>query len=167
MSDQERIARLERRIKGIYAVFTLAGLGLLAIALNAQPSVVDVLRARRLIIVDDKGVERVVIGAPLPDPVVNGKRVKRSGVVSGMIVLDAKGNERGGFSTADASGEVLFALDSETQQETLFLVNPKGGSHFSIFDGNRNLVRMGVLDGRPTLVVREKGVTLFEQPVKP
>ena len=86
-------------------------------------------------IVDDKGTERVWIGAPVPDAIVQGQRQKRQGPISGMVLLDAKGNERGGYVTSDLSGEVFMSLDSERGQETLFLANPGGGAHVSIFDG--------------------------------
>ena len=51
----------------------------------------EILTVRGLVVVDDKGVERVRIGAPLPDPVGNGRRVPRQGVVSGMLIFDAEG----------------------------------------------------------------------------
>src|SRR5262245_66010477 len=95
------------------------------------------------------------IGAPVPDPIVQGKRLKRSGPISGVILLDAKGNERSSYVTSDLSGEVFLSLDSEKGQETLFLANPGGGSHLSIYDANRNEARIGVLRGRPTLLLRE------------
>ena len=57
-----------------------------------------------------------------------------------------------------------MALDSEKGQETLFLVNPGGGGHLSFFDRERNTARIGVLGGRPTLLLRQKGQTVFEQP---
>jgi hypothetical protein len=31
------------------------------------------LRVRQLVVVDERGIERVRIGAPLPDPVIEGK----------------------------------------------------------------------------------------------
>ena len=84
--------------------------------------------------------------------------------MSGVVLLDANGNERSGYVTSDLSGEVFLSLDSEKAQEALFLVNAGGGGHVSIYDVNRNQARIGVLDGRPTLVLREKGQVAFEQP---
>jgi hypothetical protein len=65
-----------------------------AVKAAAQP---EVLSVKRLAVVDDNGTERVVIAAPLPDPMILGKRVKRDGPVSGVLILDPKGNERGGY----------------------------------------------------------------------
>jgi len=39
----------------------------------------DILTVRGLIVVDEKGVERVRIGSPLPGPMINGKREPRQG----------------------------------------------------------------------------------------
>jgi hypothetical protein len=69
------------------------------------------LMVKRLAIVDEKGTERVVIAAPLPDPIVQGKRVKRDGPVSGILIFDPKGNERGGYVTSD-TGRLGSAPDS-------------------------------------------------------
>lgn len=51
----------------------------------------QIVRARGLIITDEKGTERIVIGAPLPDPTILGRRHKRDGPVSGLIIADATG----------------------------------------------------------------------------
>jgi hypothetical protein len=59
------------------------------------------LRVRQIVIVDEKGTERVWIGAPVPDPIIQGQLQKRQGPVSGVILLDAKGNVR-------RAGNVIF-----------------------------------------------------------
>src|SRR5262249_58451666 len=100
----------------------------------------------------------------VPDPIIQGQRKKRSGPVSGIILLDTKGNERSGYVTSDGSGEVFMSLDSENAQETLFLANPGGGAHLSIFNGQGDLARIGVLNSQPTLMLRRGGNTVFEQP---
>ena len=55
----------------------------------------DLITLKRLAIVDTKGSERVVISAPLPDPIIQGKRMHRDGPVSGVSIFDPKGNEVG------------------------------------------------------------------------
>lgn len=162
--NEDRILRLERKVNIAFAVAAFVIAGSLVATVTAQPGSPDVLRIRQLTIVDEKGTDRLVLGAPLPNPVVNGRRVPRSGAISGMVVLDANGNERGGFATGDASAEAFIGLDSEKSQEVLLLANPDGGSHLSISDGNRNLARLGVLGGKPTLVVQQGGKKIFEQP---
>ena len=64
---------------------------------------------RGLVVEDVNQRERVRLGAPLPDPMIHGVRYKRSGPVSGLIISDAKGNERGGHVTSDQSGEAFFS----------------------------------------------------------
>ena len=56
---------------------------------SAQP---EMLTVKRLAVVDEKGTERIVIAAPLPDPLIQGKRVKRDGPASGILKFDPKGN---------------------------------------------------------------------------
>jgi hypothetical protein len=71
---------------------------------------------------------------------------------------------RGVYVTSDLSGEVFMSLDSEKGQETLFLANPGGGAHLDIYDAQRNLASIGVLNNQPTLVLKRAGNTIFEQP---
>jgi hypothetical protein len=164
VSEPMKIQRLERNIKVLTFGSMLSVLIVVACGWTFRQQQPDVLRVRQIIIVDEKGTERVWIGAPVPDPIVQGQRQKRSGPVSGIILLDAKGNERSGYVTSDRSGEVFMSLDSEKGQETLFLANPGGGAHLSIFDGQGDLARIGVLNSQPTLLLRRSGNTVFEQP---
>ena len=107
-----------------------------ATALSVQaPRPGDVLTVRGLVVVDDKGVERVRIGAPLPDPVVNGRRVPRQGVVSGMLIYDADGDERGGYVTEE-HGDAMLTLDAKGRQQTIFIANRDGGANLSVWSGN-------------------------------
>ena len=98
----------------------------------------DILTVRGLIVVDERGVERVRISAPLPDPIVQGKRVPRQGVVSGMLIFDADGDERGGYVT-NTRGDAFLTLDAKQGQQTIFLANRDGGANLSVWSGsNRN-----------------------------
>ena len=163
METAERIERLERRVSAL-AMALLAGIVAVAagawLAPSAQP---EVLRVRQITIVDANGTERVWIGAPVPDPIVQGKRVKRKGPASGIILLAANGNERGGFLTSDGAGEIWLGLDSEQGQEATFLANPGGGAHLSLWDAERNQAKISLVGG-PKLLLRRKGETVFEEP---
>ena len=163
MSDTDRIERLERRLQVVLGASVLLLVGIAVSSLSAQEPVFDDLRVRRITIVDEMGTERIWIGAPLPDPIVQGERRKRTGPISGIVLLDAKGNERAGFATG-GTGEVFVGLDSEKGQEARFIVNPGGGGHLTFFDKERNYARIGIWPGRPTLELREKGQTVFRQP---
>jgi hypothetical protein len=161
----KRVEILERRLK-LLAVALMASLaGLVTVSLHAQAGNAERLRVRQITVVDDKGVERLIIGAPVPDPIVQGVRRRRSGPISGIVWYDTKGNERAGFATSDTTpSEVFIGLDSERGQEARLLVNPGGGGHLTFFDAEQNYARLGISQGRPIVIVRDKSGTIFEQP---
>jgi hypothetical protein len=85
--------------------------------------------------VDQKGTGRVVISAPLPEPMINEKRGKRDSPVSGMLIFDPKGNERGGYVTSDGGDlAALLTLDSENDQ--VFTAYANAGSGASVWVTN-------------------------------
>src|SRR5690349_7980409 len=59
------------------------------------------LAVRRIDVVDDKGVIRLVLSAPTPPPIIDGVQYKRAFPVSGLTYYDQQGNERGGLGVAD------------------------------------------------------------------
>ena len=85
------LAKRDRRLGAaliMAAAALLAALAALALAIpGAKPAMPDdgILTLRGLVIVDDRGVERVRIQAPLPDPVILGKRFVRGGAVSPLF----------------------------------------------------------------------------------
>ena len=62
------------------------------------------MRTHRLVVLDDSGHTRAVIGQ---DPA----HVQRIGRAAGLLLYDDKGNERGGFSTL-GDGSVVIGLDA-------------------------------------------------------
>jgi len=101
------------------------------------------LAVKRLAVIDDMGVERVVVSAPLPDPIVHGKRSKREGRISGILIYDSKGNERGGCVTNDGDNPGAFlTLDSEDGQVFTAYANASGkdGATVSLQSDKRNKV---------------------------
>ena len=123
----------------------------------------SVLRVRGLIVTDAHGVERVVIGAPLPDPMFLGKRHQRQGKLSGILMFDAMGTERNGYGTSDESDEMIFTMDNIAGQSALFIANPGTGTHLTAWDTRGNSVRMGVYQ-RPMLYVEREGRRTFTAP---
>ena len=134
------------------------------VAARALPDKDGVLHVRGLIVEDQTGRERVRLGAPLPDPVIQGVRQKRSGAVSGLVILDSKGNERGGLVTADASGEALIGLDSESEQKVLLLANPNGGVNLVLTNNDGNLMQFTVFPEGPKLTITKAKKTALELP---
>src|SRR5579859_1283533 len=111
-----QIESLQRRVKALsLAVAALAGLcafSLFSRGSRAEAGAASI-TARRIAVVDDQGVERVVISAPAPEARVNGKpsALKRAGAVSGIVIYDRHGTERGGYLTADdASDGAMLTL---------------------------------------------------------
>jgi hypothetical protein len=94
-----------------------------------------ILTVRGLVVVDGNGVERVRIAAPLPDPLVLGKRFPRGGAISGILLSDEEGNERSGYVTADGYPNVFFTLDSLARQHVLFITEPQGDPTLRLWDG--------------------------------
>lgn len=123
-----------------------------------------VMHVRGLVVEDGNQRERVRLGAPLPDPMIHGVRYKRKTAISGLIISDAEGNERGGYVTSDQFGEAFFTLDSEDEQQVLFLANPKGGVNFDIFDSKGNDANLTVFPAGPKLTMKKKDATVVELP---
>jgi hypothetical protein len=75
-----RLQRMERSFKLLLCSFLVLLCFFASVILRSksvQAATPETLRVRRLIVLDDKGNERIVIAAPIPDPVVDGKTVKR------------------------------------------------------------------------------------------
>jgi hypothetical protein len=123
-----------------------------------------VLRVRTLIVEDQNGHERVRLGAPLPDPMIHGVRQKLAGAISGLLISDADGNERGGYVTSDKSGEAFLTLDSEDEQQVLFLANPKGGVNFDLFDSKGNEAEITVFPNGPRFTLTKAKATVLDLP---
>jgi hypothetical protein len=97
----------------------------------------DVLRVRQLTIVDQKGIDRVILGAPLPDLMVNG----------------AASAPRSDFRNRRAGREGQRA---RRLRDGRWL---RRG-----FQAIQILLAIGVLGGKPALVVQQNGETIPEQP---
>jgi hypothetical protein len=91
------------------------------------------LTARRIDIVDESGVIRMTLGAPTPPPIMDGIQYKRRFPVSGLLVYDKSGNERGGFGVADIEGSAaLLAQDHANYDAIGWRVMPDGSVSFVI-----------------------------------
>ncbi len=122
------------------------------------------LRVRQLAVVDERGVERVLIAAPLPDPMVLGhQRTRGGGILSGIIIADATGTERGGYATGDNYANAILTLDGQGQQTTLLLAEPDGSTMFRIWNGDKGSLTMGVQEN-PFLNLKQNGRALMVAP---
>lgn len=131
---------------------------------SGRVSADSVLRVRGLVVVDAGGVERVVIGAPVPDPLIYGRRSARLGSGAGILLLDADGNERSGYLTSDEVGEVFLTLDAAARQQALFLANATGGAHVSVWDAQGSYAQLAAVGPRPWVTLRSGGRVLTSLP---
>ena len=112
----------------------------------------QVLRVRGIVVADTNGVGRVVIGSHVdPNPMLQGKRYKGGREMSGIMLYDGDGNERGGYMTGDWYGNMYITLDDLGGQRAMLLVEPQGAASFSIGGGNNVF---NVLATRDTTIFR-------------
>lgn len=133
MTDADRIASLQTKLSRLQLVTGVLGLGLAAVLLAgaARNPVQDEVKARRIVLVDSRGVERVVLGED------TGRQQGRS---AGIILFDDTGAERGGISTFD-NGQVSMALDAPvgvgaSMRDRLGLVVDKNGGAAIMLNNN-------------------------------
>jgi hypothetical protein len=78
-----------------------------------------------LLILDENGFDRLVLGDPTPDPNI-GRRIARS---SGLLINDAEGFERSGYGLLRVNDRyrVVLGLDSDRGTEGVVLALEDGG----------------------------------------
>lgn len=104
------------------------------------------LRVRRIDVVDEEGTIRMTIAGVLPDPVVDGVQYQRSVPVSGIMVRDDEGNERGGFGFNMGLDGPMIALDHPTGEGAGFAIQDDGTA-LSFLGAAREPLRSDSLDG--------------------
>ncbi|KQV55809.1 MULTISPECIES: hypothetical protein [unclassified Caulobacter] len=140
------VAALRRQMAQLRAalVAVVAG-GLLVGAVGAP----EVVRARRIVLEDAEGRERIILDASgadtrpslrfrsqsgatrlslgeQPDPVIDGKAYPRLSPAWGMLIYDPAGDERGGFTYLD-TGRSVISLDRRHGEGVYMTVNEKSG----------------------------------------
>lgn len=169
----QRTQSLERRLRVMTRVMIGLFLVMLLGALTAfsaksagrrslEASADSVLTLRALSIVDARGVERVRLAAPLPDPIMLGRRFDRGEAVSGMLIFDSEGNERGGYIT-DESRNAALTLDEINRAAVHIATNDRGEAHVSLSNGRGGFAILGMrpwgtfmsIDGKKVAVVAD------------
>ncbi|HEX8253916.1 MAG TPA: hypothetical protein VF846_12255 [Thermoanaerobaculia bacterium] len=161
-------ANLRRRANVACAMAGLLFVALFSIAATRPDAAIGeetVLRVRGLIVVDANGVERVHIAAPVPDPMMFGRRSERLGTTSGILLFDADGTERSGYLTSDEVREVFVTLDASPRQQALFLANAEGGANLAMWDNQGNRAQLYALR-EPRLELRRNGKSVASLPAK-
>jgi hypothetical protein len=156
--------RLARWVKSLFAIWAVTVIGLVWVSRADRAAHDDVLKARSLVIVDEHGKTRVRIGAPLPEPIIMGKEQKRDDSISGILIYDALGNERGGYVTDNSVGNAFLTLDSNIGQEVTLVAYPKGGAEFGLNDDEKNKVVMSALKNGPRFRLLRGGSIVADLP---
>lgn len=163
-SLEQRLKSLERRNRLLTAgLVATAAMGLIAAASagasgDRSPQVFDRIVAREIVVVDANGRERVVIAAPLPEPRLAGALSKRGDVLSGILLFDGEGNERGGYVTGDdPSTGISLTLDEIGRMAVSLWAGERGSSGLRFGNQDGNSVDLQVNPAGTFLTLREKG----------
>ena len=142
------------------------------------------LRVKRLALIDDNGVERVVLTTGSTHVQMNGRLYKRRSPGSGIILNNSKGDETGGIGMLD-DGTISLTLDGYSKdgvnERVSMYVFPDGKSGILVKDTKGNVrARIGVDENMNTklelagadekskisAIVTPDGKATFIQPTK-
>ena len=160
-SLEQRVAYLEialRRARIMVSLLVLVGLVVLAAGFGSREGqVADEVRTHRLVVLDDSGHTRAVIGQ---DPA----HVQRTARAAGLLLYDDKGTERGGFSTL-GDGSVVIGLDAPVgvgaaMRDRIGLkVFPNGAAYVMLIDNQTGAVARLISEVGPD---GARGVQVFK-----
>jgi hypothetical protein len=88
---------------------------------------------------------------------------KPRGILSGILIYDATGTERGGYVTVDGYANAFLTLDAQGFQSVLLLAEPNGSTFFQVRNKDKGSLTMGVSDN-PFLNVKQNGKPVFVTP---
>lgn len=133
---------------------------------NISISKDSTLVVRALSVVDARGVERVRIAAPLPDVIMLGRRYERGDPVSGILIFDSEGNERGGYIT-DEYRNAALTLDEINRAAIHIGTNDRGEAHITFSNGRGGSAVIGMrptgtfmaLDGKRVATIPDSSAT--------
>lgn len=156
-ASRDAISQLQRRVVVLTRITLAMSAAMVIAVLTAfveptrasrlmAPAKDSVLVVRAISVVDSRGVERVRIAAPLPDPIMLGRRFERGESVSGILIYDSEGNERGGYVT-DEDRNAALTLDEINRAAVHIGTNDRGEAHISLSNGRGGFAVLGM---RPT-----------------
>ncbi|HET9792887.1 MAG TPA: hypothetical protein VFS34_00375 [Thermoanaerobaculia bacterium] len=124
------------------------------------------LTVRGLSVVDANGTVRVRLGAPLPDPIADGRRIKRDEPVSGILICDAAGDERGGYVTDETKtgGNALLTLDGKDGQDVTLVAYPHRGAEIGVQWRRGSAVALRSVEEGSSITILNDGRVSFKEP---
>jgi hypothetical protein len=156
LTDLERALRRTRWLTACAMTPTVLMAG--AAFTDARPKAAAEVRTQRLVVVDEQGQTRVVIG----QDATTTQRVSRA---AGLTLYDEKGSERGGFSTM-SDGSVVLGMDAPAgvgapMRDRIGLkVHADGSSYVMLIDNKTSAVARLVSNEEPN---GDRGVQVFKQ----
>ncbi len=98
-------------------------------------------QANGILILDEKGFDKVAIGDPTPDPNI-GKRI---GPANGINIYDDRGFERGGFGLLNVNGvdRVVLGIDSDKGTEGMYMMLTDDGVNGMGIRNGKNEIFLG------------------------
>jgi hypothetical protein len=160
-----------KSLKVILILDIMVTSGLLIYIINSHNIEIDfsdkILEVKGLVVTDSTGRERVIIGSHFPPPQGIGHRKYRgdNSGVSGIMLYDHEGQERGGYVTGDSYGNIFLSLDSKISQRVLFMAEPQGAAVLKMWGKNGNEINLGASDDGTWINVTDQGneKSLLEQ----
>ena len=144
MCDREMVARLtslERQVRLLKLALAIPSAVLLVVGLAGwQTRPEEVIRARTLIITDSLGRDRILMGAPVPEP--EGQRISPN---TGLVINDPTGAERFGLGLLD-NGDMVMGFDappgtgSGGNRERITISAPRNGGAELRFLNQKSMV---------------------------
>lgn len=115
----------------------------------------EVIRVRGLVAEDENGIERVWVGAPVPDPLILGRRISRGESGSGILLFDKDGTERSGYMTFDSNNSVGITFDEVSRMVGNIIANEAGGMRIMMRDEYGNMSYYGTGQDGPFISQRQ------------
>lgn len=128
--QERRMSKLERKLRIAIGgwIITFGVMLVSAWTWQAQfGKATDILRARQIVIVDERGVERIHIGSPVPDALVAGKRIKRQMPSTGIVFSNLSGDEVSGWGVFDSGNQNLCFDYKGAERLCLVQAGERGG----------------------------------------
>jgi hypothetical protein len=160
-SLEVRVVSLGRQVRCLQIALGAVLVAALGLPVSIETSAQDPksLRLRSLVIEDEEGRNRIVMGAPIPEP--EGRRISPS---VGLAINDENGAERFGVGL-QANGRMVMGLDAppgtgdDRNRERITLVaDQKGGAYIRFLDRRTLVPGRLVLDDDNRLYLEFRGM---------
>ncbi|HUF03931.1 MAG TPA: hypothetical protein VMM38_07125 [Aridibacter sp.] len=140
----KELQKAERLFKVSLSLWALTVTVVLAGAWSGQTKSAsfEQVKARSLVIVDENGTERIIIGSPVPDPIVEGKRIERAQPSTGIVFNNAMGNEVSGWGVFPDGNQNLCMDFPDGKGESLCLLQAGDRGGFVVKARNGSIVAM-------------------------